>query len=80
MVSQVVTICYNHTKEKKIMSGLKEAKSKSLKDIALEEVKEERQKEAVKKLKKLYSNLEDAKLIVRNIEREIEDYIEEVES
>ena len=60
--------------------NLKEVKTKSLKELAQEEIKAEREEKAVKELKKLYRQQEDAKLIVRNIEREIEDYLAELES
>ena len=52
----------------------------SVKDAALAKVKEAKVEEATKKLVSLYSQLDDAKKIVRNIEREIDDYILTLES
>jgi uncharacterized membrane protein len=46
---------------------------KAVKDQAVKEVTEEKQKKAVAALKGKMRQLEDARQIVRNIEREIED-------
>ena len=46
---------------------------KSPMDIAKEEMKAETSKAAVTKLKKKLKELHDAKVIVKNIERELED-------
>lgn len=54
-------------------------KSKSIKELAKEEIFKEKQEKAVKELKKKYRELYDAKCIVKNIEREIEDIEQELE-
>lgn len=46
---------------------------KEIKELAQKEIKEQRTKEAVKLLKSKYSELEAAKQIVSNIEREVLD-------
>lgn len=46
---------------------------------AMAQVQQEAVKEATVKLKSLYSQLAKAKKVVRNIEREIEDYLLELE-
>lgn len=55
------------------------AKEKTLAEIAQEEIKQEMEEKAKKKLKDLYRELHAAKKIVANIEREIEDYLLEIE-
>ena len=67
---------YNNHKEKVMV---KLATEKSIKELAQEELKSEKVREATIELKSLYRRLESAQKIVRNIEREIEDYLEELE-
>lgn len=52
----------------------------SIDEIAKAELKEETTTKAVADLKEKYKALEKAKKIVRNLEREIADYLEELES
>ena len=59
---------------------MKVVKELSIKEIAQAEVKEEAQSKAVKALKELYKQKASAELIVRNIDRQIEDYLAETES
>jgi len=47
-------------------------------NTAKREMAEERTKEATKALKELYAKKEKAELIVRNIQREIDNYLKEV--
>lgn len=46
---------------------------------ALAELQKERVKEATEKLKNLYSKQDKARKVLKNIEREIEDYVQELE-
>lgn len=46
---------------------------------AMAELQKERVKEATSKLKDLYRQKDKAKKILRNVEREIDDYLEELE-
>ena len=46
---------------------------------ALAQLQEEKVKEATAKLKDLYSRRDKAKKVLRNIERDIEDYLHELE-
>ena len=59
---------------------VKEVKELSVKEIALQELKKEQVKEATDELKELYRKLAAAEKVVRNIQREIDDYCEEIES
>ena len=59
---------------------VKLAQEKSIKELAQEELQKEKVVEATKELKVLYKRLDSAQKIVRNIEREIEDYLEELEA
>jgi len=59
---------------------VKLAEEKSIKELAQEELQAENVKEATKELKGLYKQLASAEKIVRNIEREIDDYLEELDS
>ena len=52
---------------------------KSLLQQAKEEVNEELKKEAVKKLKRQLQIVEDAKLVLRNAQRELEDLEREID-
>lgn len=45
----------------------------------VEELSKEKVIEATGKLKALYRNRDKAKKVLRNLEREIEDYVEEIE-
>jgi tRNA pseudouridine-54 N-methylase len=58
---------------------VKDVNSMSIKEKALLELKEERTKEAKDKLKGLYRKQADAKKVLANIEREIEDYLLQLE-
>jgi ABC-type enterochelin transport system substrate-binding protein len=51
---------------------------KTIQETARKEIVEEATKRATEKLKELYGKLEKAKLVVRNIEREIDAYLNEV--
>jgi len=53
---------------------------KSIKELAEDELRKEAIKEATGGLKALYKKLKSAEKLVRNVEREIEDYCEEFES
>lgn len=59
---------------------LKVADAKSLREQAEEEVAQEKAKAAKEKIKIKLKELDKAKLIVRNIERELEDLMVEVSS
>jgi len=54
-------------------------KKDELKKAAMAELKEELSKEVVADLKELYAKREDAALILKNIDKEIEDYLETIE-
>ena len=56
--------------------GLKDVNGLSIKELAKAEVRDEIKAEAVSELKSKYRLLKDAKVIVRNIERDIADYEE----
>lgn len=51
----------------------------AIKARAQQEIKEEIEKKATAKLKELYRQLEDANKVVRNIQREIDDYLIQLE-
>lgn len=52
---------------------------KSIQELARKEIREETTKSAVARLKELYAKQEKARLVVRNIDREIESYLAEIE-
>lgn len=52
---------------------------KNVIDTAKKEMREEREKEVKAKLKGLYQHLEHSRVITRNIEREIELYLAELD-
>lgn len=52
----------------------------SISELAKSELENEKVKEATGELKVLYKKLDCAEKIVRNIEREIADYLEEIDS
>jgi hypothetical protein len=54
---------------------VKDVDKMNIKEKALAELREERVKEAKDKLKSLYRKQADAKKVLANIEREIEDYL-----
>lgn len=54
--------------------------SEGIKELAEAELRKEAINEATSGLKALYKKLKSAEKLVRNIEREIEDYCEEFES
>lgn len=51
---------------------------KEIESLAKKEIQEESQKAAVTKLKELYRSRERAALVLRNIDREIKAYLEDV--
>lgn len=53
---------------------------KTISELAKAELRKERVKEATGGLKTLYKKLEAAEKLVRNIQREIDDYLEEIDS
>ena len=57
---------------------VKEVTSLSVSDLAKREIEEERTREAVEKLKVLYTNLNSSKQVTKNIEREIADLEAEI--
>jgi hypothetical protein len=61
--------------------GLKmqDVKKMNIKEKALEELRQERTVEAKNKLKQLYRKQADAKRVLANIDREIEDYLAELD-
>jgi flagellar biosynthesis chaperone FliJ len=58
---------------------MQDVKKMSIKEKALMEIREERAREAKEQLKKLYRKQADAKKILANVEREIEDYLEQLD-
>lgn len=61
------------------MGKIKDLTKTGIIAAALAELQKEKVKEATGKLKELYTKLDKAKKIVRNLEREIEDYMQELE-
>ena len=59
--------------------GKDELSAKRIKDQAEKEVRREREEEAIEKLKDLYRQKAKAEQAVKNIEREIEDTLHEIE-
>jgi hypothetical protein len=55
------------------------AKNKTVKELALEEIKKEKAEIAKEKLKELYKKEQSAKKVLANIEREISEYIAELD-
>lgn len=51
---------------------------KKVKEEATKEYNEEKEREAKSKVKKIMKDLDKAKLVVRNLERELEDCLAEV--
>jgi hypothetical protein len=51
---------------------------KGIKEAARKEIAEEAAKQAVEKLKELYRKKEKAALVLRNIDREIDSYLEDI--
>jgi len=58
---------------------LQVAQTKSLKEAALEELREERVKEATQQLKRKLKDLQAAKKIVANLQREVDDFLDELD-
>lgn len=61
------------------MTKVKAIKSMSILEMAKAELKTERATKAKEKLKHLFSQQNSAKKVLKNIEREIEDYLNELE-
>lgn len=62
-----------------MVSKLKQMGRTGVMAAALAELQQEKVKEATRELKTLYKRRDDARKILRNIEREIEDYLHELE-
>ncbi len=62
-----------------MVKKLKKLQRTGIVAAALAELQKEKVAEATTQLKKLYAQLDKAKKVVRNLEREIEDYIQELE-
>lgn len=62
-----------------MVSKLKQMGRTGVIAAALAELQQEKVKEATRELKTLYKRRDDARKILRNIEREIEDYLHELE-
>lgn len=58
---------------------VKDVDKMTIKEKALAELREERAKEAKDKLKGLYRRQADAKKMLGNIEREIQDYLQQLD-
>ena len=58
---------------------MKDVNTLSIKEMAQLELKKEKAEEAKERLKELYSKKHDAEKIVKNIDREIDDYLEQLE-
>ncbi len=62
-----------------MVKKLKKSQATGVVAAALAELQQDKIKEATAKLKSLYKQRDDARKILRNVEREIEDYLEELE-
>lgn len=62
-----------------IKSTVERIKKTGVIAAAMAELQKERVKDATSRLKDLYRQRDKAKKILRNVEREIEDYLEELE-
>ena len=58
----------------------RECRKRLLSEMALSELEKELTTDAVKELKVLHKQLKDAEKVVRNIKREIDDYLEELDN
>ena len=62
-----------------MVKSIKRIKATSVVAAAMAELQKEKVKEATTKLKSLYGDRDKARKVLKNIEREIEDYLQELE-